>query len=439
MKPTFVCNSEHFIKTNYPKFLELCERACIDVKKHQMCIVIPTKSKIAEYNKEMNKFFGDLSVFLGGSEKELEDRRNKVLDLKSKLYAHFIKQVITPDYKGGIEANGSNQQVKLSAVKGGKIEIYSGGKFETKAEGKLADVMGTPNYSSGYRNVSFIVLSSGELDINGPAATQTNSKAKLATKLDGAGPEVLPNDARIYAIKQSANDMILEACKGTKKNFYIPVVAGLMKCLEQMGDEQCRKYAHYIYPCAASTFYVLVQPHNELGQFLSDDIIGRWMCAPYFCDDYKKQRSDFLLKYSPQGERIKIAEAIKNYPETKGINQGFEKLYSDTYSKLFPAGFSSGEKLWADELAYRIYISMKDDVTSCHNADELAKTYSGKSMETLSGDKAFWDNIISRGYDDKIQDFFRGDWFLHKGGVELHYSDGPSMPSYYKKLIELNK
>lgn len=429
MPRTLICNLGHFISVNFPEYYELLERNCIDIKKNQACAIIPTKASIKKYAKELKDAMGGISDFLGGND---GDQIQKALAIKTLLYAHFIRDEITPDFKGKELMNGIQQLIKISDVgKKGEITILSGPKYETKAIGRLANVTGTPNYSGTNAKVSVIILESGEIAVNGN---------RSSGKLEGAGPEVMPIDSTVYDIKQSANEMILDICKAVGKDFYVPVVAGLLHCLEKEGPAVCKKFAHFIYPSAASTFYVLVQPHNSNGQFLPNEFIKRWMCVPCFCPNYDKQRSDFIAKYSEPGKRLEIAERLQEVPDMQNINGMFLDLYKKTYSSLFPEGFTPVEKLWADELGYRISMAMFNDPGNCEKANSLAKVVNGEKIQEqgLFSDEKFWSNMLANRNEKKSLNFFRGDWILHKGAPGEYVNPAP-IPSFYKKLIQCNK
>ncbi|MAR56850.1 MAG: hypothetical protein CMM93_06680 [Rickettsiales bacterium] len=409
-----------FLREHYPDYWRLLERmkVWVDVQ----CIVIPTKKVIQEATKTLE------------TADPMEPKSDEIVkNLKIHFFNHTFRQVIDENFKGGV-VDGPGKAPGLFSVDNGKVTIKTGPKWRTVAKGKILNVKGYPNIKNdGRKNLSFIELTEGEIDKEGNSDIRGSFEG-------GVSMEPVVGNADTYAIKKCANSMTVESCLTSGLDFYAPLISGLIFTLEEMGEGTCKKYAHFFYPCAASTFYALVQPHNKNGQFLANDIIKKWFCAPKFNCDHAEYRNNFVTKYASGGDRLKYAEKFSSYPEVKDLQDHFAKIYDKLVPELFGTEFSPKEKLWADELAFRIASVFKDDPRSAEKIDGLARISSGENIakESLFTDADFWRTMIASGHEKEVDSFFRSDWILHKNSKVVEYKNIPTMPPYIARVLKFN-
>ena len=352
-----------------------------------------------------------------------------------------INQYVPSDFSGGEGINKAGQGVKISAVKAGVFEVHSGVDYKTVAKCKLIPTLGAPfHMSDDCRKFSFAHISSGSVAVDGPKVDRPQQ-----VRMEGGSIHEVTSPSNILDMKKALHDDIVVTSGYTGKDYYAPVMAGLVRCLELESDKfalDIKSFCQYYTGCTVSMFYALVAPLSRRS-FVSDGFLTKWMGAPYYpavgistyiksfydlhCARYvnaqaildHKAKSDHGFRLSPAVTSASIVGMYSSVKDIYGEEIGTKRMWTDGIN------FS----------VHRILKSASDMKMKLVCLGKLAERSKGNDFASEC-EVAFverWD--CSVGNDNAPAEFVEG--FVMRT-VTPHSIQEPAMSQYLKMLVSLN-
>jgi hypothetical protein len=341
-----ICSVNNYLEEKHPKFHKLIKGLCINIDS-VMCVLIPSDAKCAAISKELK-----------GKSPISDEYKQAYFKAKGKVLAHLLNQTVNADFKGGLTTNRAKKKVSISPVSGGKFTVTydtdTGKTVDVKCE-LIKDAIPAPTMSGGDRGFSFAKIINGDPIAEGKTIERGE---KLEGSFRGGRMEAEQPSSKTSTIKLALAKQCVEYTKASGKDYYTPVVCGMLKCLDMHSDKysaECKELCNYIYPCAASTFYTVLQPYRSSGQILPNEFIEHWYGAPAY-GDYNSIVKDFCSKHCDSGTKEKLSglkAKLENTMADKNLALQLKKIYSDIFSGIFKHG-TPEMKVWADELAFKV-------------------------------------------------------------------------------------
>lgn len=422
-----------YIAERYPKYSKALVDSSVNIQS-VATLLVPSDAWLNKWNK--NREDVDTND---------KDWSNKYAKLSAELKVLSLPSVaITKDYKGGVTRTKIGTEVRISEVKGKNFKIHSGEDGKTVAECELLDVMGAPTFAKGEsrpRDLAIALIKSGEI------STVSLSK-DAATMVGGFELEVIDNDTN--RIKMAIHQDTLANCTESNKDYYAPVVAGMLRYVEMhMSEfaEDAKKIGAFGGAIPMATFYALVQPFARNRQIISSELIKAWRGAPYYpsggCAEYIRGFISAHQKGDDAARKLAAdmfdASGMK-LPE-KAVLSKIKQAYSEHAAAAFGLGDSQAtEKLWADSLAFAIYAAlMGTSADRFRSAAVQAENADGQSYEDgvsiLKPEKwVEWTNKES----EAASLFVDNNFLFHTAGVIEGLPEEPTMNAYLRNFVKMN-
>ena len=251
--------------------------------------------------------------------------------------------------------------------------------------------------------------------------------ADLESKIGYIDPETGYNeneDSELQALKYRSEF-------GTK-NYYIPILAGLMKYADTCGfPNDAKLIADNMYPSAAATFYTLLRPHSE-NQLISTQLIEKWCGAPYYPKKIKNNAPDFQECFDKFCEKyrspLKVREKITVSKEKSFL---VKNLYTMQYNE------SDGSyKLWRDYTAWKI--GSIEEKNGLEGVIKYINTCDQTQMKVPFADTKWNEDINAYNQKSDFRKFVMGGYFLAQHMNVKTYVGTPCMSKYLCSFLKLN-
>lgn len=352
-----------------------------------------------------------------------------------------INEHVPANYAGGEGINKAGQSVKISAVKSGAFEVHSGSDYKTVAKCKLIPVLGAPfHMSDECRKFSFAHIVSGSVSVDGNKVDRPK-----AVRMEGGAIHEVTSPNNILVMKRALHDDIIVTTGYTGKDYYAPVMAGLVRCLELESDKFARdikSFCQYYTGCTISMFYALVAPLSKKS-FISDGLFTKWMGAPYYPaagisayikSFYDQHCANHVNAQAILDHKDKLAHGYKLSPaftsaSIAGMYTSVKAIYGEEIGV---------KRLWADGInfsVHRILKSSSDIKAKLSCLSRLAECNKGVdySRECEVAFVERWD--CSVGNDNAPAEFVK-DFVMRT--VTPHSITEPVMSQYLRMLVSLN-
>lgn len=434
-----VSSPKEYLKENHPKFYKLA--ISVGVKpKYARGVLIPADTEIAKLNTKLKSI---------KNQSKSSEVRKLFIEIKSIVALHMLKNEIPNDFKGGYIQTVYGKGLKIGPVKNDKFIIEHGKNYSKKSNCKLLKVIGAPKHTSE----GFLEFSAAKIDKLIDIETPDYDKD---AKFEGGHMEMLESD-NVFAIKKLLAKQFEDQAEvnkqlkkdyphhdiGASKNYYIPVVAGMIECAKTHGtDKDKQLIVSHCYESAPAMFYTLVQPYCEK-QLLSDILIKTWVGAPYYPADFNQHKIEFYDNHCGNIDKNKI-KGIRNKSDVGKFTEFIKDVYEDNVESIFGPNISPSCKFWADVVAFKMTSKEKeysDYAKVLPHIIECAKMYPGKKYcEEIPFNSENWKKLFKSSDNKKMVSEFTSKFLLHfECNDYIHSSNAPTMSQYIKSLIELNK